>query len=50
MQLENINFMHHYVYYGLEQINISHNFIINIDFLNSFTNLKIIDASNNYIE
>jgi len=50
LQLHDLNFMRTHKWNTLEVINLNRNMVNNIDILNQYPNLKVINATNCYIE
>ena len=48
--MQDLGFLRNVSWNNLEEIYLNRNMINNIDLLGNFTNLRVIDASNNYIE
>ena len=48
--MQDLGFLRNVSWNNLEEIYLNRNMINNIDLLGRFTNLRVIDASNNYIE
>ena len=49
LDIQDLKFLSNVVWISLTEINLSRNMITNIDILSQFTNLRVIDAQNNYI-
>lgn len=47
---KNLNFLRKVEWESLEQLHLTKNHLLNIDAIDKFQNLRIVDASNNYIE